>query len=232
VEGFVLKRGVDIALSGLLLILSLPVLAVAAFAIKFDSEGPVFFSQARMGRNFRRFQLLKLRSMRIGSHGPGFTLGEDPRVTRAGRWLRRFKVDELPQLWNVLCGEMSLVGPRPVVPELAIEYLRAYRHLLEVRPGLTDPATLKYCHEEEFLSLLPDPLRYYKNVLVPDKLRISAAYLHRANVWSDLIVLAATALALVPARWVTRSVAAWPFIQDNAAERYFPEPGQSAGGSR
>jgi lipopolysaccharide/colanic/teichoic acid biosynthesis glycosyltransferase len=228
----VLKRGVDIALSGLLLIVSLPVLAVAAFAIKLDSEGPVFFSQARMGRNFRRFQLLKLRSMRIGGHGPGFTLGEDPRVTQAGRWLRRLKVDELPQLWNVLCGEMSLVGPRPVIPELAIEYLRAYKILLEVRPGLTDPATLKYCHEEEFLSLVPDPLRYYKNVLVPDKLRISSAYMRRANVWSDLTVLAATALALIPANWATRSVGAWAFMQDNAAERYFPESVGSAEGQR
>jgi lipopolysaccharide/colanic/teichoic acid biosynthesis glycosyltransferase len=226
----VLKRGVDIVLSGLLLILSLPILAVAVLAIKFDSEGPVLFSQARMGRNFKRFRLLKLRSMRIGAQGLGFTLGEDPRVTRTGRCLRRLKVDELPQLWNVLCGEMSLVGPRPVVPELAIEYLRSYKRLLKVRPGLTDPATLKYCHEEEFLSLVPDPLRYYKNILVPDKLRISSAYMHRANVWSDLTVLAATALALIPANWATRSVDAWPFMRDGAIDRYFPEAGQSAGG--
>jgi lipopolysaccharide/colanic/teichoic acid biosynthesis glycosyltransferase len=144
--------------------------------------------------------------------------------------LRRLKVDELPQLWNVLCGEMSLVGPRPVVPELAIEYLRAYKLLLEVRPGLTDPATLKYCHEEEFLSLVLDPLRYYRNILVPDKLRISAAYMHHANVWSDLAVLAATALTLIPVNWITQSVGAWSFTQDTAAERYFPESGQSAGG--
>jgi lipopolysaccharide/colanic/teichoic acid biosynthesis glycosyltransferase len=227
----VLKRGVDIALSGLLLIVSLPVLAVAAFAIKFDSEGPVFFSQARMGRNFRRFQLLKLRSMRIGSEGAGFTLDEDPRVTRTGRWLRRLKVDELPQLWNVLCGQMSLVGPRPVVPELAIEYLQAYKRLLEVRPGLTDPATLKYCHEEEFLSLVPDPLRYYKNVLVPDKLRISAAYLRRANVWSDLTVLASTALALIPANWLPWFVGGRQVGRTRDTGQFCQEPTQSFEGN-
>jgi lipopolysaccharide/colanic/teichoic acid biosynthesis glycosyltransferase len=229
-EGFVLKRGVDITLAGVLLIVSLPVLAVAALAIKLDSDGPVFFSQARIGRKFRPFRLLKLRSMRTGGQGLAYTLGDDPRVTRAGRWLRRLKVDELPQLWNVLCGEMSLVGPRPVVPELALEYRPAYIRLLEVRPGLTDPATLKYCHEEEFLSLAPDPLRYYKTILVPDKLRISAAYLERANVWSDLGVLAATAFALIPANWLTRSMRAWPSMQDKAADRFFPKRVQSAEG--
>jgi lipopolysaccharide/colanic/teichoic acid biosynthesis glycosyltransferase len=205
-EGFVLKRGVDIALAALLLVVSLPLLAVAAIAIKMDSEGPVLFCQERMGRRFRRFQIVKLRTMRVGGNGPAFTLSEDPRITRRGRWLRRHKVDELPQLWNVLCGEMSLVGPRPVVPELAIEYRQDYKRLLEVRPGLTDPATLKFCHEEEFLSLVPDPLRYYKTTLVPDKLRISAAYMKHANVWSDLGVLAWTAWALVPSSWLPRFI--------------------------
>jgi lipopolysaccharide/colanic/teichoic acid biosynthesis glycosyltransferase len=229
-EGFVLKRGVDIALSGVLLIVSLPLLAVAALAIKLDSEGPVFFCQARMGRNFRRFQIWKLRSMRISCLGLGYTLSEDPRVTRSGRWLRWLKVDELPQLWNVFRGEMSMVGPRPVVPELALEYRQAYKLLLTVRPGLTDPATLKYCHEEQFLLLVPDPFLYYKTILVPDKLRISAAYLERANFWSDLRVLTVTALALFPVNWLPRFIRIWPAKPVNTAEQFFPGQVQSVEG--
>jgi lipopolysaccharide/colanic/teichoic acid biosynthesis glycosyltransferase len=231
-EGFVLKRGVDIALSGVLLIVSLPLLAVAALAIKLDSEGPVFFCQARMGRNFRRFQIWKLRTMRISGVGLGYTLSEDPRVTRAGRWLRWLKVDELPQLWNVLRGEMSVVGPRPVVPELALEYRQAYNLLLTVRPGLTDPATLKYCHEEQFLLVAPDPLLYYKTILVPDKLRISAAYLERANFFSDLGVLTETAMALVPFNWLQRFIRALHAKPTNSAEQFFPEQVQSVEGRR
>jgi lipopolysaccharide/colanic/teichoic acid biosynthesis glycosyltransferase len=224
----VLKRGVDIALSGVLLIVSLPLLAVAALIIKLDSEGPVFFRQARVGRNSRRFQILKLRSMRISGLGLGYTLSEDPRVTRIGRWLRWLKVDELPQLWNVLCGEMSMVGPRPVVPELALEYRQAYKLLLTVRPGLTDPATLKYCHEEQSLLLVPDPLLYYKTILVPDKLRISAAYIERANFWSDLAVLTATALALVPINRLAGFIRALPANPVSTVEEFFSEQVQSA----
>jgi lipopolysaccharide/colanic/teichoic acid biosynthesis glycosyltransferase len=231
-EGFVLKRGVDIALSGVLLIVSLPFLAVAAIAIKLDSEGPVFFRQARMGRNSRRFQIVKLRSMRISGLGLCYTLSEDPRVTRLGRWLRWLKVDELPQLWNVFRGEMSMVGPRPVVPELALEYRQAYKLLLTVRPGLTDPATLKYCHEEQFLLLAPDPLLYYKTILMPDKLRISAAYLERANFLSDLRVLTGTALALFPANWLPRFIRALRVNPASSAEQLFPEQAQSVEGQQ
>jgi len=226
----VLKRGVDIALSGVLLIVSLPLLAVAALAIKLDTEGPVFFCQARVGRNSRRFQIWKLRSMRISGLGRGYTLSEDPRVTRSGRWLRRLKVDELPQLWNVFRGEMSMVGPRPVVPELALEYRQAYKQLLKVRPGLTDPATLKYCHEEQFLLLAPDPLLYYKTILVPDKLRLSAAYLERANFFSDLGVLSGTAMALVPINWLQQFIRALRAKPTNSAEQLSPEQVQSVEG--
>jgi len=202
----VFKRSVDITLAGLLLTAALPFLAITAILIKLDSEGPVLFSQARMGRGFRRFRLLKLRTMRHRAAGSVYTLGEDERITRAGQWLRRFKLDELPQLWNVLRGEMSLVGPRPVIPELTMEFRGRYKQLLKVRPGLTDPATLKYCHETEILALVPDSLRYFKTVVTPDKLRISQRYLRRATVWSDLGVMAQTALALLPAmRLVERS---------------------------
>jgi lipopolysaccharide/colanic/teichoic acid biosynthesis glycosyltransferase len=200
-EGHVLKRSVDFALAGLLLAVSIPFLAFAAILIKLDSQGPVIFRQTRMGRGFRRFQLLKLRSMVAEAAGPSITLGADPRITHVGRWLRRFKLDELPQLWNVLCGDMSLVGPRPVIPELTVEFNREYCRLLEVRPGLTDPATLKYRCEEQILALVPDPLEYFKTVVTPDKLRISQEYLWRAGVWSDLGVMAQTVVALLAPRW-------------------------------
>jgi lipopolysaccharide/colanic/teichoic acid biosynthesis glycosyltransferase len=193
----VYKRSVDIALAGLLLAVSLPFLAIAAIIIKLDSGGPVIFRQARTGRRFRRFQLLKLRTMRDSCGGTPYTLGADERITRSGRWMRCFKLDELPQLWNVLRGDMSLVGPRPVVPELTAEFKWAYDQLLESRPGLTDPATLKYCHEAEILAMVPDPLDYFKTVVTPDKLRISQAYQLRANLWTDLGVMARTAVALL-----------------------------------
>jgi lipopolysaccharide/colanic/teichoic acid biosynthesis glycosyltransferase len=208
-EGFVLKRSVDCALAGWFLVMSLPLLAVAALMIKLDSRGPVFFSQARMGRGFKRFRIWKLRTMRSGCRGPSYTFSEDVRVTRTGRWLRWSKVDELPQLWNVLRGDMSLVGPRPVVPELTVGFEQAYAQLLHVRPGLTDPATLKYCREDECLSLIPDQLLYYKTVLIPDKLRLSAAYLEHATLSSDLILLVETALALVPVRCRFRFIRGW-----------------------
>jgi len=194
----VLKRCVDITLGGLLLILALPFLAVAVVLIKLDSRGPALFCQLRMGRGFKPFKLLKLRTMTHLAAGTAFTLGADPRITRVGQWLRRFKLDELPQLWNVLRGEMSLVGPRPVIPELAMEFRRRYKRLLSVRPGLTDPATLKYCRETEILELVADPLRYFKTVMTPDKLRISQKYLRHATVWSDLGILARTGIALLP----------------------------------
>jgi lipopolysaccharide/colanic/teichoic acid biosynthesis glycosyltransferase len=193
----VCKRSIDIVLAGLLLAVSLPFLAFAAIIIKLDSAGPVIFRQARTGRRFRRFELLKLRTMRDCCGGPPYTLGVDRRVTRSGRWLRRFKLDELPQLWNVLRGDMSLVGPRPVVPELTAEFKQDYDLLLEARPGLTDPATLKYCREAEILALVPDPEEHFKMVVTPDKLRISHAYQLRANLWTDMVVMAGTAVAMV-----------------------------------
>ena len=195
-----LKRSVDVVLAGLLLAVSLPLIALAIVVIKLDSKGPALFRQTRMGRGFRGFQLLKLRTMQDSVTGPVYTLGEDPRITSAGQWLRWFKLDELPQLWNVLLGDMSLVGPRPVIPALAVEFKCAYERLLRVRPGLTDPATLKYFRETEILAQASEPFRYFKTVVTPDKLRISQAYLLRANLGRDLAVMARTALALLTIR--------------------------------
>lgn len=192
-----LKRAFDLSCATILLILSIPILAFAALLIKLDSAGPVMFCQHRMGRKFMRFQLFKLRTMNLGGAGPAYTLGADPRITRVGRWLRKYKIDELPQLLNVLLGDMSMVGPRPVIPELAFEFDWAYVRLLAVRPGLTDPASLKYSNETEILAATPDAYRHFKTVITPDKIRISLAYLKYASVWTDLAIVVKTALALV-----------------------------------
>jgi lipopolysaccharide/colanic/teichoic acid biosynthesis glycosyltransferase len=202
----VFKRVFDVLLASLLLMLCLPLLVFAALAIKLDSDGPILFRQDRMGRGYRRFRLYKLRTMRIDSRGPAYTLGADPRITRIGRWLRRSKIDELPQLWNVLCGEMSIVGPRPVIPQLAMEFDWAYAHLLSVRPGLTDPASLVYCNETAILQAMKDADRsidadrYFKAVITPDKVRISSEYLQRATLWSDFLIIIRTGLALTSRR--------------------------------
>jgi lipopolysaccharide/colanic/teichoic acid biosynthesis glycosyltransferase len=204
--GNVFKRFVDGTLGGLLLLVALPFLAITAILIKIDSEGPVLFRQARTGRHFKSFRLLKLRTMRNCCAGPAYTLDGDTRITGVGRWLRRFKIDELPQLWNVLCGDMSVVGPRPVIPELTREFHSGYDRLLAVRPGLTDPATVKYCREAGILALVSDPDEYFKTVIMPDKLLISEAYLQRATAWSDLAVLVRTFAALLPSSGRTQAM--------------------------
>jgi lipopolysaccharide/colanic/teichoic acid biosynthesis glycosyltransferase len=216
----VFKRSVDITIGGVLFGLSLPLILVAAILIKLDSEGPVIFRQVRMGRQFRRFHLLKLRTMESSSAGPAYTLSADPRITRVGHYLRRFKVDELPQLWHVLRGDMSLVGPRPVFPELTEEFRHDYELLLEVRPGLTDPAALKYCQEAEILALVPDPLQHFKTVVTPDKLRISEDYMRRANTWSDLGVMARTLAALLAPAYLSKT---GPTFTSPIARRDLPE---------
>lgn len=193
-----MKRCLDVLCAFCLLLLAFPALVLCAVLIRLDSKGPILFRQTRMGRHFRPFQIIKLRTMAHRVPGAAYTLGADPRITPAGRWMRKYKLDELPQLWNVLCGEMSMVGPRPVIPELTHEFRSHYERLLAVRPGLTDPAALKYHRETELLAAVPDPLRHFKTVVTPDKVHLSAAYLDRATVWSDLILMACTARVLVP----------------------------------
>lgn len=189
------KRLVDIVLSAGLLLFFSPLLVCAAMVIRLTSPGPAIFRQTRMGRHFQPFEILKLRTMEQGQPGLAYTLGRDPRITAVGRILRDTKIDELPQLWNVLCGDMSLVGPRPVIPEISEEFREQYKQLLRVRPGLTDPASIKYRQEALLLDTVPDGVRYFKQVVTPDKLRISADYLQRANLWTDSATMAMTAAA-------------------------------------
>ncbi len=192
-----LKRGIDITFAAVTLLVLFPLFLLFAVLIRLDSKGPVLFRQTRMGRHFRTFQILKLRTMRNGEQGAAITLGSDPRITRFGAWLRRWKLDEFPQLWNVFRGDMSLVGPRPVIPELAREFVADYDDLIRVRPGLTDPASVQYCRETEILSLVPDPLAYFKSVVIPEKLRLSRKYLQTATIASDFAVIVKTAVVLL-----------------------------------
>ena len=191
--GTVVKRLVDIAVSLALLLIASPVLALAALIILFTSPGPVLFRQVRMGCGFQPFEILKLRTMVHAQAGLAYTLGPDPRITPFGGLLRRTKLDELPQLWNVLWGEMSLVGPRPVIPELTREFYEGYSVLLQARPGLTDPASLKYSQEARLLEQADDAMHFFKTVVTPDKIRISVDYLNRANLWTDTVTLVMTA---------------------------------------
>lgn len=189
------KRAMDVAgaLAGLV-VLS-PLMVAIACAIRLRDGRPVLFRQARVGTD-GPFQLLKFRTMRPGP-GLAVTAGADPRITPTGRWLRRTKLDELPQLLNVLRGDMSLVGPRPEVPEFVAHYSEAEREVLRYRPGLTDPASLAFRDEAALLGGAADPARWYREVLMPRKLALSLQYARRANPVTDLGVLAATAWAML-----------------------------------
>lgn len=192
------KRLVDLAVSALLLALfALPMLLIAAW-VRLDSPGPALFRQQRVGQGGRLFTIHKFRTMRADGGGLGLTVGTDARITRAGRWLRRLKLDELPQLWDVLRGAMSLVGPRPDLPEYVARYPEPLRsQLLAVRPGITDPASLAFRDEAERLAAAADPEREYLENILPAKLRLSAEYAARATLGSDLRLMLRTALLLI-----------------------------------
>ena len=189
------KRAFDIVVAGLGLLLLSPLLVALGLWVRLDSPGPALFRQERVGRFGRTFHIHKFRTMVDGASaiGPQITVGADARITRAGAWLRARKLDELPQLIDVLAGDMSLVGPRPEVPRYVALYPAALRDkVLSVRPGITDPVSLQMADESARLARAADPEREYVEVLMPAKLRAAAAYAERATLWSDLQVLART----------------------------------------
>jgi lipopolysaccharide/colanic/teichoic acid biosynthesis glycosyltransferase len=190
------KRALDLALALLGLALLWPLLLAAALWVKLDSPGPALFRQERVGRRGRPFQILKFRTMRQEPGGRQITVGADPRITRSGRLLRAAKLDELPQLFNVLKGEMSFVGPRPEVPRYVALYTEEERRVLELRPGITDLASIKYRHEAEVLAAATDPERAYVEQVMRDKLRINLDYAARAGPAADLRVILLTVAAL------------------------------------
>ncbi len=191
------KRLFDLLLAAIALLLLSPLLLAVALAIRLDSPGPVFFRQQRVGRFGVPFRIHKFRTMRAGAGGPPLTVGADPRITRAGAWLRRTRLDELPQLIDVLQGTMSLVGPRPEVPRYVAHYPPALRdRALAVRPGITDPSSLDFLDEAALLARAADPEREYIERILPAKLARAAAYAEQASLATDLGVLWRTARAL------------------------------------
>lgn len=194
-----LKRGIDIAGSVTGLIVLAPILVVTAVLVRLTSAGPVLFRQERIGRGFRPFTIYKFRTMVQDAprRGAAITCGDDPRITPLGRILRRTKIDELPQLVNVLLGDMSFVGPRPEVRQFVEMFRDDYREILTMRPGITDLASIAYRHEAELLGRAAHPQALYVGRILPDKIRLAKEYRRRASVLFDLRVILRTLAAVV-----------------------------------
>jgi len=177
----------------------LPLLLLVTLLIKLDSPGPIFFRQERIGKGFHPFFIYKFRTMVHNAPRKGglITVGADPRITRVGRILRKTKIDELPQLVNILWGEMSFVGPRPEVPHYVELFRRDYEEILTVRPGITDLASLKYRDEAEVLRHAENPEEEYVRHVLPDKIRLAKEYLRRSSLFFDMTLIFKTLLALV-----------------------------------
>lgn len=200
---FVLKRAFDLTVAFAGIVACTPLLAITALLVKSSSPGPILFRQHRVGRHGRPFSLLKFRSMRTGSSGLLVTASTDRRVTSLGRVLRRTKLDELPQLLNVVWGDLSLVGPRPEVPQYVALYPAEDRRFLQcVRPGITDPATILFRNEEELLARSAEPERTYVEVVLPAKIKMYRAYLETASFVSDIKVLKDTLKVVFRAKGV------------------------------
>ena len=187
------KRVFDFFASLLGIVILLPLLILISFAIKIDSSGPVLFSQKRVGKDGKLFILIKFRSM-MKDHKSNntATVKGDKRITKIGIFLRKYKLDELPELWNVLKGEMSLVGPRPDVPGYADNLKGENRKILKLRPGITGKASLKYANEEEILGKQDNPQKYNDEVIFPDKVKINLEYYYNQTIWLDIKIIFAT----------------------------------------
>lgn len=183
-----MKRLFDIVSSGLGLLVLSPLFLILAIWIKLDSKGPVFYRQVRVGRYNKDFRIFKFRSMRVGSDkGSLVTIGgHDPRITRSGYFIRKFKFDELPQLINVFVGEMSLVGPRPEVRHYVDYWTPEQLHVLDVRPGITDPASIKFRNENELMGQAEDPEKFYIEVIMQEKLKLYLEYVENHSFFGDI----------------------------------------------
>jgi len=209
------KRILDLVGAGAGVALLSPLFLLVAFLVKAGDGGPVFFRQVRVGHRGRPFRMWKFRTMVPDAEALGLplTMGRDSRVTRVGAWLRRLKLDELPQLFNVLVGDMSLVGPRPEVPRYVACYGAAQRRVLELVPGMTDEASLRYANEGTMLAAAADPERVYVDEIVPEKIWLNLAYAARATVWTDVRVILTTLRQLF-----------WPFHRTHHAARIPADP--------
>ena len=188
-----MKRFFDIIASLIGLIVLFPIFIIVSVLVKISSEGPVFFIQPRIGKNGKVFQMIKFRSMAvIQSSDSTISIKGDVRITKIGAVLRKYKLDELPELFNVLIGDMSIVGPRPDVSGYADKLEGENVLILELRPGITGPASLKYANEEEILALQEDPVKYNDEVIYPDKVKLNLDYYYNNNLWIDIKIIFAT----------------------------------------
>ena len=197
-----MKRLFDVVASGLGLIVLSPLFFILAIWIKLDSKGPVFYRQVRVGYKNKDFRIFKFRSMRVGSDkGSLVTIGgHDPRVTRSGYFIRKFKFDELPQLINVFLGDMSLVGPRPEVRHYVDYWTPEQMHVLDVRPGITDPASIKFRNENELMEKAEDPEKYYIEVIMQEKIRLYLEYVEKHSFFYDLSLIFKTFKVIITER--------------------------------
>lgn len=197
-----MKRLFDILASGCGLLVLSPIFIIVAIWIKLDSPGPVFYRQTRVGRHNKDFRIFKFRSMRVGSDkGSLVTIGgRDPRVTRSGYFIRKFKIDELPQLINVFTGDMSLVGPRPEVRHYVNYWTPEQMRVLDVRPGITDPASIRFRNENELLEKAQDPERYYIDVIMQEKIKLYLEYVEKSSFWYDIKLIFLTFKVIITER--------------------------------
>lgn len=197
-----MKRFFDIVASGCGLLVLLPLFLVIAIWIKLDSKGPVFYRQVRVGRHNKDFRIIKFRSMRVGADkGSLVTIGgRDPRITRSGYFIRKYKLDELPQLINVFIGQMSIVGPRPEVRHYVDYWTKEQLHVLDVRPGITDPASIKFRNENELMEKADNPEHYYINVIMQEKIRLYLEYVGKVGFWYDIKLIFKTFKVIVTER--------------------------------
>ena len=192
------KRALDAAVSAMILVVMSPLLLIVCALVKLTSSGPVFYRQERVGEGGRPFNIVKFRSMVVDAdrRGPGLTSAGDPRVTRCGAVLRQLKIDELPQLWNVLKGDMSLVGPRPELPVYVANYDPQQRVVLTVRPGITDSASIAFRWEEDLLAQRSDPEQFYKDDILPRKLALNLEYVANMSLKYDFLLMVRTVRSL------------------------------------
>ena len=186
-----MKRLFDIFFSFIGLVLLIPIFVIIALLIMIDSRGGIFYKQIRVGKNGKDFYLLKFRSMKMNADKSGLLTvgGRDSRVTKVGYFIRKYKIDELPQLMNVLSGEMSLVGPRPEVRKYVDLYTVEQQKVLSVRPGITDYASIEYCNENELLGKSEDPEKTYINEIMPAKLELNLKYIAEQGISTDLRII-------------------------------------------
>jgi len=192
------KRIFDLLFAFFGIIFFSPIFLMIIFLIKLDSKGSVFFSQSRIGLKGEVFDIIKFRTMNINQNSNStITLKDDSRITRIGKYLRKYKLDELPELFNILIGEMSFVGPRPDVTGYADKLVGLDKNILKLKPGITSRASLKYANEEFLLTQVDDPISYNNNTIYPDKVRMNLNYYNNHNIWVDIKVIFATIYLLL-----------------------------------